>query len=446
MTWPYHFLDYASPWYRPTQRPHDMGHTPHDPGPTSQGPPRPGIALSPRTQPPPLAPGTPSMTHAIPHSPHTPQPPLPHAHQPSPDVSMPPPPTPSTSTAPGGRSLNSNTTTFHPTSSRSHKITIKSPDGKEVKLKSLIKTSPQLSTTPIPLSAPITKGRRTASVRFESKRAKWKREEQARIEQERQEAEERSKQGEEERKRKEEEAANRGEEEKQEEKREGKEGEQERAHKAEEEKLRQEEERKCRLEEERCMEEHLRVEIEREERERREREQAELDERERTEGESEQQRQEEGEAETRKDGVIVEFPTQMLLEVEDGKMIDNGEVLEPQINGASDLSQSQKESSRIDTSKFVRRQPSPTDINAAKEDISAPPLSALLTARKINRLDEVEYPEGIRSPKADLNENAKDGKFRYDRGFLLQFMTMCKEKPPNLSSRDIFGLEPVDES
>ncbi|KAI6160617.1 eukaryotic translation initiation factor 4G1-domain-containing protein, partial [Pisolithus thermaeus] len=94
----------------------------------------------------------------------------------------------------------------------------------------------------------------------------------------------------------------------------------------------------------------------------------------------------------------------------------------------------------------VRRQPSPTDINAAKEDISAPPLSALLTARKINRLDEVEYPEGIRSPKADLNENAKDGKFRYDRGFLLQFMTMCKEKPPNLSSRDIFGLEPVDES
>ncbi|KAI6160832.1 eukaryotic translation initiation factor 4G1-domain-containing protein [Pisolithus thermaeus] len=114
------------------------------------------------------------------------------------------------------------------------------------------------------------------------------------------------------------------------------------------------------------------------------------------------------------------------------------------MDGASNLSRSQKESSHIDTSKFVRRQLGPTDMNAAKEDSSAPPLSALLTARKIDRLNEVEYPEGIRSPKTELNENAKDGKFRYDRDFLLQFMVVCKERPPNLSSRDIFGLEPVD--
>ncbi|KAI6128073.1 eukaryotic translation initiation factor 4G1-domain-containing protein, partial [Pisolithus croceorrhizus] len=86
----------------------------------------------------------------------------------------------------------------------------------------------------------------------------------------------------------------------------------------------------------------------------------------------------------------------------------------------------------------------PLDINAAKKDSSAPPLSALPTAHNIDRLYEVEYPEGIRSPKTELNQNAKEGKFRYDRDFLLQFMAVCKEKPPNLSSRDIFGLEPVD--
>ncbi|KAI6118583.1 hypothetical protein EV401DRAFT_1966664, partial [Pisolithus croceorrhizus] len=86
----------------------------------------------------------------------------------------------------------------------------------------------------------------------------------------------------------------------------------------------------------------------------------------------------------------------------------------------------------------------PLDINAAKKDSFAPPLSALLTAHNIDRLDEVEYSEGITSPKTELNQNAKDGKFRYDRDFLLQFMVVCKERPPNLSSRDIFGLEPVD--
>ena len=41
------------------------------------------------------------------------------------------------------------------------------------------------------------------------------------------------------------------------------------------------------------------------------------------------------------------------------------------------------------------------------------PPSAFTTARKIDSLDEIEYPEGIKGPKAELNRNAKDGKFRY---------------------------------
>ncbi|KAI6029329.1 hypothetical protein BKA83DRAFT_4217320 [Pisolithus microcarpus] len=453
MPWPYYYMDYqTTPWYYPMQPPHGMGHTPHAPGPTPQGPPHPGIPLSPRNQPPPLPPGTPSMAHAVPHSPHTPQPPPPHVHQPSASVSSmsPPPPTPSTATAPGGRSLNTNATTFVPTSTRSHKITIKSEDGKEVKLESLKKPSPQPSTTPIPPPSPVAANRRTASVRIESEEAKRKREEQARLEQEKQEAEDRAKREEEERKRKEEEAAKRREEEEEEKKRKEKEEEEERARKAEEEKLRQEEERKRReeeerLEEERRIEERVREEKERVERERREREQAELEEKERAEREAERQRQE-AEAETQKDGDIVESPTQEPLEVEEGEVIENGEVFEPQINGASNLSKSQKESLRIDTSELARRRPGPLDINAAKKDSSAPPLSALLTARNIDRLEEVEYPEGIRSPKTELNQNVKDGKFRYDRDFLLQFMAVCKEKPPNLPPLDILGIEPVEQS
>ena len=35
---------------------------------------------------------------------------------------------------------------------------------------------------------------------------------------------------------------------------------------------------------------------------------------------------------------------------------------------------------------------------------------------------------------------------RYDREFLLQFMQVCKEKPPQLPPLDILGLEPVDQT
>ncbi|KAH9047388.1 eukaryotic translation initiation factor 4G1-domain-containing protein [Lactarius hengduanensis] len=72
--------------------------------------------------------------------------------------------------------------------------------------------------------------------------------------------------------------------------------------------------------------------------------------------------------------------------------------------------------------------------------------SALATARHIEDLNRITYPEGIKSPKVELNVNAQDGKFRYDRDFLLQFMNVCKEKPDNLPPLDALGLEPRDVS
>ncbi|KIM87547.1 hypothetical protein PILCRDRAFT_815094 [Piloderma croceum F 1598] len=74
------------------------------------------------------------------------------------------------------------------------------------------------------------------------------------------------------------------------------------------------------------------------------------------------------------------------------------------------------------------------------QSISLP--SALATARIIHDIGQITYPDGIRPPKGELNVNAKDGKFIYDRDFLLQFMSICKEKPDMLPPLDIIGLEP----
>ena len=98
------------------------------------------------------------------------------------------------------------------------------------------------------------------------------------------------------------------------------------------------------------------------------------------------------------------------LESEEGEVIEKAGVSEQPVNGAN--KSLEQESHRIDTSKSARRRRSPLDINATKK-YTPPPLSALMTARNIDRLDEIEYPQGIKSPKTELNQNAaKDGKFR----------------------------------
>jgi len=107
-----------------------------------------------------------------------------------------------------------------------------------------------------------------------------------------------------------------------------------------------------------------------------------------------------------------------------------------------------KESLRINTSTsnpadLGKRRPHNLDFTGLK---STPIASALSTARHIETLDAIKYPEGIQSPRPELNENSKPGRFRYDRDFLLQFREICKDKPPNMPPLDAIGLEPVDPS
>lgn len=291
---------------------------------------------------------------------------------------------------------------------------IKNEDGMEVNLEALKKHSPQPPTVPIPPPSPVTTSRRTASVRIESEESKRKREEQARLEQEKKEAEERAKKDGEERKRKEEEEAKRKEEEAK--RKEEEEREKERLRKEEEEKerLRLEEEERKREEDARLEEERMKAEKEKEEQERADREAEEQ-------RQQEARRSEEAELEAEETQDTVESPSEESREPEEGEVIENGEIVEIQVNGdfTSKPQRAPKEALRIDTSsmppplEIPRRRPGPLDINAAKRDLSAPPLSALATARNIERLQDIEYPEGVRSPREDLNKDAKDGKFRY---------------------------------
>ncbi|KAG9054712.1 hypothetical protein FS842_004360 [Serendipita sp. 407] len=71
--------------------------------------------------------------------------------------------------------------------------------------------------------------------------------------------------------------------------------------------------------------------------------------------------------------------------------------------------------------------------------------SALASARIIEDIGKVSYPEGIKAPSSELNVNAASGKFRYDRDFLMQFMKVCKEKPDDMPSLDAIGLEPSEQ-
>ncbi|KAG9120062.1 hypothetical protein FRC07_004602 [Ceratobasidium sp. 392] len=72
-------------------------------------------------------------------------------------------------------------------------------------------------------------------------------------------------------------------------------------------------------------------------------------------------------------------------------------------------------------------------------------LNPLATARVIEDLNAVSYPEMIKTPNPDLNIAATPGKFRYDRDFLLQFMNVCKRRPVSLPPLDILGLEPGEQ-
>ncbi len=63
-------------------------------------------------------------------------------------------------------------------------------------------------------------------------------------------------------------------------------------------------------------------------------------------------------------------------------------------------------------SKLPRHRLSPLNLSTTKANIPPPLPSVLATARIIDDLGRVPYPEGIKRPRVELNINAKDGKFR----------------------------------
>ncbi|KAK0494867.1 armadillo-type protein [Armillaria luteobubalina] len=97
-------------------------------------------------------------------------------------------------------------------------------------------------------------------------------------------------------------------------------------------------------------------------------------------------------------------------------------------------------------SELPRRRLGPFDLSATKANIRAPLPSTLATARNIDDLGRVSYPEGIKSPRVELNINARDGKSIYDRDLLLQSSSICKEKPDSLPALDATGIESLDQN
>ena len=72
---------------------------------------------------------------------------------------------------------------------------------------------------------------------------------------------------------------------------------------------------------------------------------------------------------------------------------------------------SRKEALKIDTY-ITKTRPGLLDLSGATKNVVAAFPSALATARVIEDLDHISYPEGISSPKPELNTNSKKGKFR----------------------------------
>ncbi|KII95639.1 hypothetical protein PLICRDRAFT_48580 [Plicaturopsis crispa FD-325 SS-3] len=457
---------YSPGWYGQPLPPHQPPHHPH-PHTQPSGPPGPlqhnGMSMSPRNPPPPLqGPGTPAQQHNVPlpgpiHSPH-PTPSHAHTHSTTSSISVvsSPPPTPSTNGA--AARLNTNASAFVP-SGRSSRLTIKNPlDGTEVTPEQL-KKSPQQPGSPAagtaqPFSSP---GNRRSIIRMESEEDKNRRlkEEQAKsraLDQAKKDADEKAKkeaelkakkQKEEEDKKKKEAAAEQERIRKEEE-------EKERARKEEEDRLRKEEEEKERLKQEEARKkeeeaEKLRLQKEAEEAEALRKEEEEK---------AKQQARLESEEKAKAAAAEVEAKA-ATQETEEGEVVEKKDEPAPAPAAAAAASTENKEKSkenlRIDTAisplAVPRRRPGNLDLTDAKvkKDVPAALPSALATARHIDDLTNVPYPEGVNSPKLELNVGAKDGKFRYDRDFLLQFMSICKEKPDMLPPLDAIGLEPSDQ-
>lgn len=96
------------------------------------------------------------------------------------------------------------------------------------------------------------------------------------------------------------------------------------------------------------------------------------------------------------------------------------------------------------TTASLPRRPVPSTLEVTTPTPGSPATaspSALSTAKPIDDLKSIVYPGSLKSPQAELNTDAEPGKFRYDREFLMQFMSVCREKPDNLPPLEEIGLE-----
>ena len=440
------------------------------------------MPMSPRNPSANIQPSTPTLPHTLPAPVHPPIPPPPLSHQ---SASLgglaPSPSTPSSTT----KTLNATSSSFVPR--KAVTVSLKTPDGVALDLDNRrTAPTPTSSTTSGPAGfrqgSPGTPNRRPASIRIESEDQRKQR--LAEEEEQKEKEKAKLKADEEEKIRKETEAAERKLREEEDRKRQEAEVEKERLRKAEEAERRKEEERLKKEEEERLQREAEEREARRlqEEEERRQREeearrlaeeQARKEEEERLHKEKEErERAEREQAEQAEAKRLAEEAEKKLAEqTPDGKgnEMEEGEILEDQDTPphTQDGRDKVRESLRIDTTTPAigrRRHPGPLDLEEAKKSNIAGPQSALATARIISDILSVPYPEGVSSPNPALNQNAKEGKFRcvsitfrmnlfsditiyrYDRDFLLQFMSICKEKPATLPPLDAIGIEPLDHS
>ncbi|KLO17689.1 hypothetical protein SCHPADRAFT_156858 [Schizopora paradoxa] len=403
----------------PQQWHHPMNHVPGAPQPTPVHPSN--MPVSPRQQPAPLqqAPATP---------PNIP-PPLPSAR------------------------LNSGASSFVP--GAQGRIRITDASGHEINFRR--PTSTTASPSPPPISLEKSQNRRPP-VRIESEEERKKRvaEEEAKqkaktdadskAKKEKEDAELKARKKEEEEKeraRKEEEDRLRAEEEEKKKKVE----EEERIRKEEEEKLKREEEKKAEEERARKVAEEERLKKEAEEAEKAKKE-AEEKERLEREAEVERLRKEAEEAEKKRREEEERKKQEERAKDEDSK--SKTVAIDVPAKPSSAPEGNLDTVPPLSTSPESRKQrpiPGPLDLSSTNRSGIPPPLpSALATARHIQDLGQVSYPEGVASPRPDLNMNARDGKFRYDRDFLLQFMKVCVEKPDNLPNLEAIGLEPVDQN
>jgi translation initiation factor 4G len=424
---------------------------PHQPHPGSQML-HSGLPVSPRNPPSALqGPSTPTLSHTIASPVHPPQHPSSLAHSSNSLGLTSPPPTPSTPLS-GANRLDVGSRAFVPRAAA--KLTIKNADGTEVSLEKLTKSAPVPPTPAVssPQSvvlrqgSPGTPNRRPTSIRMETEdqhnsrlaekeqndRLKAEAADKEKKEKEKAEAERKDKVAEEVRNL---EAAARLEKEqkelrrKQEEERLRKEAEALRLKEEEERrfKLKQEEERilKAKQEEE---EKALRLAQEKakEEKERKEKEEREEQERLSKLAEETRLLLEEEAAAKAKAEAISEPKPEKIEEAEleahkgdgkqDGQLEDGKDVDTETSKSMEDGKDKPKDGLRINTTSISsptsnRRRPGPLDLTGARS--ASPVVAALATARVIADIATVSYPEGYHSPHPDLNQNVKNGKFRY---------------------------------